>query len=112
MLLEKKVGVGHIVSLKLISGEELIGKVKDSTSSGFMINKPLVLNVVAVPAPDGTMQHALQLSPFMFGLDETGDIGIPFTSLVAYVKTREEMKQSYLQETSSIEVPKGPTLVV
>ena len=59
MLLEKKVGVGDIVSLKLISGEELIGKVKDSTSSGFMINKPLVLNVVAVPAPDGTMQHAL-----------------------------------------------------
>ncbi len=112
MLIEKKVEVGDIVSLKLFSGEEIIGKLKVTTSSGLMISKPLVVGVVAIPAPDGTMQHALQLSPFMFGLDETSDVDFPYTSLITYVKTREGMKQSYIKETSGIEVPKGPTLVV
>lgn len=112
MLIDKQIGVGDIISLKLISGEELIGKIKNINSSEFTINKPLILNVVAIPAQDGSMQHALQLSPFMFGLDEANDIKIPMTGFIAYTKTRNEMKQSYLQETSSIEVPKGPTLVV
>ena len=111
MLVEKKLSVGDIVSLKLVSGEELIGKIKEHTESGFLVSKPLVLSVVAIPTQDGRIQHALQLSPFMFGLDERSDIGFPFTSLITYTKTKEEMKQSYIKETSSIESP-GPSLVV
>lgn len=110
MLIEKKLSVGDVVSIKLVSGEELIGKIKDQTGVGFLINKPLVLNIVAIPAQDGSMQHALQLSPFMFGLDEKGDIIFPFTSIIAYTKTREEIKQSYIKETSSI--AQGPSLIV
>ena len=49
MLKENKNLIGEIVSLKLTTAEEVIGKIISETDDTFMINRPLALG----PMPDG-----------------------------------------------------------
>ena len=111
MLIEKKLSVGDVVSLKLLSGEELIGKLKSMGETILVVSKPLVITIGAVPGPNGTVQHGLQLVPFMFGLNDSDDVTISLANVITRVKTRDEIKQAYIKETTGIEAP-GPTLVV
>ena len=90
------------VSIKLISGEEVIGKVVPPTPSdvgGITLNKPRSL--VAQQMPDGTMGGGL--APLMQMADPDQDMHFREHAIaVGPCVVFDEVKDSYIQATSPV----------
>mgnify|MGYP003626107466 FL=1 len=43
MLIQKTHGIGDVVSMKLSTGEEIIGRLEEETDTGFKVKKPMAI---------------------------------------------------------------------
>ena len=93
MLIETPYKVGDTVSIKLTSGEELIGRLDEESTDTFVLSKPLM--VVAG-------QQGLGLAPFMFTVNPDAKFKIKSTSIVCVIKTADDMAKQYIQSTTGI----------
>ena len=91
-----------VYSIKLNSGEELIGKVVDVTDHTISIESP---HSVA-PGPQG-----LGLVPSMFTADPRIQVQINTSSVSLYAPTEENVRLKYLEATTGIQVPQKKILV-
>ncbi len=98
MLLEKKVQVGDIIALKLVSGNELIAKLVSASEYVMIISKPIELGMAA--------GGGVGFGPFMLGAPEEVQMTIDKSMIVTFVKARKEIKDAYIESTSGI-VPVG-----
>lgn len=102
MLIEKKLAEGDIIAFRLVSGDELIGKLVKSDAQGYHITKPIALQMQMV-APQ---QAGIGFAPFMVGADEDGPFCFPLEKMLTHpVKAREDIKASYVKATTGIEIP-------
>jgi len=88
-----------VVSLKLISGEEIVGGFLEKTETYYKIRKPLALVVT---------QQGPSLAPFFMTGDITnGCIEIEFSSssIIAMIKPHKQFSDVYTQATSGIQTP-------
>lgn len=93
MLIDKGITSGDVVSMKLITGEEIITKLIEETATEFKVSKPLVLSVG---------QQGMGMIPMMFTVDPEKDLKILKSSVVVISNTDKQFANQYLQGTTGI----------
>jgi len=85
--------VGDIVGFKMISGDEIVGKIVSATDTSYELNKPWIV----VTSADG-----VGLMPAMFSLDpDTTNLTIKEMHVIAKCKAHEKMHDHYLKITGA-----------
>ena len=103
MLIQKQPAQGDIVSLRLNSGEEVIGRFDASTITSVSMLRPVILVTQMV----SENQASMGLMPFMGSLDESQTVDISRGAIAAGpVATKADVANVYRNATSSIAVPK------
>jgi hypothetical protein len=93
LLINKGLTVGEVVTLKLTSGEELIGKMVEETDTTFKVSRPMVLTLNA---------KGIGMTPYLFTVNPNSDVSVYKTAIAASIGTDKEIADSYLSETSGI----------
>jgi hypothetical protein len=87
-----------VVTVKLVSGEEVIGYYVQEDAGGVTLRKPVV------PVPTG--QQSMGLAPFVMSSDYLlgGDPEIKFNkvTVITVVKTAQQFKDVYTQQVSGL----------
>lgn len=99
MLIEKKFNIGDVVSLKLISGEEIMGRLIEQTLTDYCLENPTTIAM----APTG----GVALLPFMMGLEEKSKIDIRQVNVMAISKTRKELTNAFIEQTTGLQTTSG-----
>lgn len=103
MLLEKsKFNQGDIVSLKLISGEEVIGKYVSEDMMELVLNKPIMLAMT----PKGPA-----MAPMMVTLDPEKDYAITKSAIILKGNTVREIADQYTYQTTGIQPVSAGSIV-
>lgn len=92
MLITKGTTVGETVSIKLISGEEIIARLEEETSDKVKIHKPLSVNI----GPTG-----LGMMPFMF-LAASDTLEIKTSHIISMTASKKEAADQYIQGTTGL----------
>lgn len=93
MLIDRGVVAGEVVSLKLMSGEELIAKYVEETSKGHKLKKPMVLSM----GPQG-----IGMIPFVMTVDMEKDITVNPSAVISIESTEKQFADAYIQNTTGI----------
>jgi len=104
MLIEPKKlpATGEIVSIKLMNGDEIVGKMGRLRDDGIELIKPVGIAVHMV----GPQQAQIGLAPFMASIDDDGATLFLKSALVCEpVVTRKDVASTYLKATTGIEMP-------
>lgn len=103
MLINKESqGVGDIVGLKLVNGDEMIAKLIEVTDREYVLDKPCV--VVGGPKGIGLIQA-------MFSLDPEKSIRVKNDHVIMTCAAVQQMRDHYIQVTTGIQpVTKGPII--
>lgn len=92
MLLQKPIAVGDVVSIKFITGEEIIARLDGENNDTVTVSKPLTVSL----GPQG-----LGMIPFMFlGAKDTFDL--KHSHILAMCPSKKEAADQYLQGTTGI----------
>jgi hypothetical protein len=95
MLIDKGLSSGDVVTLKLTSGEELIGRFVEETASGVKIERPMML----AAGPQG-----LGMAPYVFTVNPDRAITINHHAITMQASTDKAMADQYLQSTTGIKL--------
>jgi hypothetical protein len=93
MFIETPIKNGDTVTLKLISGEEVVGRLSDITESYFTLSKPMTF----IMGPQG-----LGMVPYMFSAPQDANIKIKESAVTAIAKTDEPVSKQYVAQTSNL----------
>tara|TARA_B100001964_G_C14193478_1_gene582228 strand:+ start:370 stop:681 length:312 start_codon:yes stop_codon:yes gene_type:complete len=103
VLIETNYKVNDVVTIKLKSGEELVGKLEEENESMVKVSTPLT--IVAT-------EKGIGLQQFLF----TAEVGKSYTirhdAITLITITREDFADAYRKQTSSLVVPEKPSLIV
>jgi hypothetical protein len=92
MLISKGVSKGDTVSIKLISGEEIIGRLDDDTTEYIKLNRPKSVSIGA---------QGLGMMPFMF-LGGSDNVTIKHNHIIVMVLAEKSASDQYVQGTTGI----------
>ena len=95
MLIEAPYKVGDVVSLKLSSGEEIVARLEEETTTKFTLKKPMVLIM---------QQEGLGLAPYMFGATPETKFMLQAHAVSCIAKTETEIAKQYTASTSNIKI--------
>lgn len=87
---------GDIISLRLISGEEVIGRFVRLEIDSYVITKPMEIGV--------TPQGQVGMSQIMISVSPDEEFPIYKTAITTHCKTGKEMANGYREGTSDITV--------
>jgi hypothetical protein len=93
MLIEAPYKIGDVVSLKLSSGEEILGRLESEDTNNYTLKKPMVLIA---------QEKGLGLAPFMFSVSPDGKFVMKANSVSCVAKTESEISKQYMAQTSGI----------
>lgn len=98
MLIERsKVKTDDIISLKLINGDEIVGKLVNHTNDGYELQRPCV--VLTTPEGIGVLQA-------MFGLDPDRDnLHYRDQHIVTMCPTHDKLREHYVKVLEDGETP-------
>lgn len=92
MLISKGPAVGEIVSIKLITGDEIIAKLEDESTDYIKISRPLMI----VPGPDG-----LGMIPYVF-LAQNELMKIQMDHVIILSPSKKDAADQYIQGITGI----------
>lgn len=95
MIIDKGISPGEVVTMKLSTGEEIIGKMIEENAHGIKISKPMVLSA----GPQG-----IGMIPFMLTVSPDKDIVINYSSIVSKGVTDKQFADAYIQNTTGIKL--------
>lgn len=95
MLLEKPIKPGNTISIKLTSGEEVLGSYVEDNDSALVIEKPATISAT----PDGKMG----IIPWMM-TSRTNKVSLNRNTVVAFAITEDEIGKAYTQATTDIKL--------
>ena len=95
MLIETPYKVGDTVSLKLSSGEEIVGRLDEETTTKFTLKKPMVLIMGA---------EGLGLAPYMYSVSPDSKFQLLASTVSCIAKTEADIAKQYVSTTSSIQM--------
>lgn len=93
MMIETPYKVGDTVSLKLSSGEEIVGRLDAEDETYYTLRKPMVL----IAQPEG-----LGLAPYMYSVSPDSKFMLRTNSVSCLSKTQEEISKQYTKTTTGI----------
>ena len=103
MLKENKFKEGDIISVKLISGEEVVTKLGKGTDSTYLFNRPVVLSAT----PQG-----MGLIPYMMTADAGKlNVSINHDHVIAMAEPQDAVLQEYTKATTGIITPPKAGLI-
>ena len=91
MLKENK--IGQIVSMKLTSGDEVVGKITGQTPEGITLSKPVIL---------AASRDGLAMVPFMMTADPDGEFLFKVNNIMCLVNTNQQVSDAYFQSVTGI----------
>lgn len=91
MLKENK--IGQIISMKLTSGDEVVGKVSGQTADGITLSKPVIL---------AASRDGLAMVPFMMTADPDGEYLFKTNNIMCIVNTNQQVSDAYFQSVTGI----------
>jgi len=92
MLIDKGFSQGYTVSVKLVNGDELIGRFEEETDSVYKLSKPM-----AVTLSSG----GLGMIPWVF-LGNNEKVSLKKEHVFVIVNSKEDAAKQYLQGTTGI----------
>jgi len=92
MLITKGVATGEVVSIKLITGEEIIAKLEEETTDYIKVNRPLTVSL----GPQG-----LGMIPFVF-LAQNDSIKLNMNHVLVLAAAKKDAADQYIQGTTGI----------
>lgn len=95
MLLNIPYKNGDVVSLKLSSGEEIIGRLEEEKGSDMYITKPMMI---------AATQEGLGLAPFMFSAPGDARFVLNRSNVLCATKSEEGFAKQYIEGTTGISV--------
>lgn len=93
MLINRGVSPGEVVTLRLVSGEEIITKLVEETDAYYKINKPMCLSM---------SQQGIGMVPFLFTVNMDNDLVINKSSVTVITSTNSNFAGEYVQGTTGI----------
>lgn len=93
MLINKGISAGEVVSIKLISGEEIIARLEEDGTQQIKITKPLLV----AAGPQG-----LGMMPFVFLATSDSVMTIKQDHIITINPAKKEAATQYLEGTSGI----------
>jgi hypothetical protein len=93
MLIDKGVGAGEVVTLKLTSGEELVARLNEETATHYKLSKPMVI-AMGAKGPG--------LMPYLFTVAPDKDISLNKNTVTVAVASDKSFADQYMQSTTSI----------
>ena len=88
-----KIETNTIYTIKLITGEELVTKIKSMTDQHYVVDYPITTMV----SPQG-----LQMVPSLFSADLSQEVCINISSIAMISHTREDVSNSWIEATTGI----------
>jgi hypothetical protein len=95
MLLNKSLKEGDVVTLKMVSGEEVIARFVEETATGVKVLKPLVL----AQGPQG-----IGMAPYLFTVHPETNIVINHPAIAVMAAPDKMASDQYLQTTTGIKL--------
>lgn len=110
MLIQKKdLSINDVAVIRLITGEELVGKVTAVSATDITITKPVILQMQMI----NPKEAGIGFAPFMVGAEEAGHYTFPHDKLVLLpMKARQDIATNYLKATTSLQMPSNPGLIL
>jgi len=103
MLLEKpKFKEGEIISLKLISGEEVIGKYISEDITDIVLKNPVMLAMT---------QKGPAMAPFMITVEQDKEYNITKSAIMLKGHTIKEISDQYTFQTTGIQPVRAGSIV-
>lgn len=93
MLIQQRPEQGTIVAVKLISGDEIVGKIERISATELVVSKPIAIGISA---------QGVGFAPFMVSADDDISLTFNLAQVITYIEAREEIKNAYIQSTSGI----------
>jgi hypothetical protein len=83
-----------IVTMKLVTGEEIITKFVAGDELSYRVSKPLVLSIT---------QQGPAMTPFLFTAELDGEISLPKNAVIAIAVTEKTTANQYIKGTTGIQ---------
>lgn len=93
MLIDKGVSSGEVVTIKIISGAEVIAKLIEETPLGYKLSKPMVLSV---------SQQGMALMPYILSVDPEKEVLMLKSNVCMIAPTDKQFSDGYTQNTTGI----------
>jgi|TARA_B110000263_G_C14877706_1_gene315924 small nuclear ribonucleoprotein (snRNP)-like protein len=103
VLIETNYKVNDVVTIKLKSGEELVGRLEEENEHMVKVSTPLT--IVAT-------EKGIGLQQFLFTADVDKSYTIKHEAITLLTITNENFADAYRKQTSSLVVPDKPSLIV
>jgi hypothetical protein len=101
MLKENK--IGQTVSMKLTSGDEVVGKIVGQTAEGLNISKPVIL---------AASREGLQMIPFMMTANPDSDFLFKTQNIMCVADTNDQVADAYLESTTGIKPVRNSSSII
>ena len=95
MLIEAPYKVTDIITLKILGGDEVVGRLVEETANDIIINKPHAVMMG---------QQGFGLAPYVLTAGPDYKISIKHEHIVCVVKTFKGVADEYIKQTSGIMV--------
>lgn len=89
----------EVITFKLVSGEEMIGRLHEDNVDHMIVIKPLCL----VPSPNG---QGLGLAPAVFSIDPQEKVRVNKSAIAMQARTVQEIANQYIQQTTGLAIAK------
>lgn len=103
MLIQTKYTANDIITISLMSGQEVLGKFTSEDDTNIVLHEPLVI---------AFGQQGAAFQTFTVSGDASGDVSFRQDKIVSILKTNNETTEAYKSATSSIVLPKKSGLIV
>lgn len=85
---------GEVLSIKLVSGEEILGRFKSQDIATLKLDRPLMLGMTA---------QGVALAPFMATVDPDATIPFPKDKIIVTMPTLKDIADQYIYQTTGIQ---------
>ena len=93
MLINKGISNGEVVTIKMVSGEEIIAKYVEETANGHKITKPMMLSMSS---------QGVGMVPYLFTVNPDTEIVINRGAVSVIVNTEADFSKQYLQAATGL----------
>jgi len=105
MLIEKAIEANDVVTIKLVTQEEIVAKFVSQDTNTVTIQKPVLLNV---SIDEKTGRPGIQMLPFfVLGANSDSKITLKHIHIITMLTAADEVKSGYIHNTSGIAVPRA-----
>lgn len=95
--------IGRTLSLKLASGDEVVGKVVGQNAEGLTLSKPVIL---------AASRDGLAMVPFMMTGNPNSEYLFRLSNIICMADTNQDVSDAYLQSTTGIQPVRNSELIV